>query len=176
MRLKRTVFALCLVAFVSSTAATAQLDLPRPKGWVSDFAKVIDADTQRRLNALCSEVDEKTHAQIAIVTVDSLGGVPARDYALKPFNMWGVGHKEDNRGMLILLAMNDRMSYISVGKGFETLFPNDRAAKIVAGMTPYLRQRKYSEAVLHSASEIASIIARERGVALTTLSSSATTP
>jgi uncharacterized protein len=145
----------------------AQLDFPKPQGFVSDFAKVIDADTQKRLTALCSQLDAKTHAQIAVVTVESLGGTPIGDYARLLFNKWGIGHKDDNRGMLILLSMTDRMSNITVGYGFERLFPNDRVARIVAEMNPDLKQRNYSKAVLHSTGKIAKIIAHEKGVTLT---------
>ena len=170
MNLPRALLAMCIAVFLSPTVAVAQLDLPKPKGWVNDFAKVVDPDTQKHLTALCSELDKKTHAQIAIVTVDSLGGTPIGDYARLLFNKWGIGHKDDNRGVLILLSMTDRMSNITVGYGFEPLFPNDRVAEIVAEMNPYLRQRNYGKAVLHGAGKMASIIAHERGVSLTALS------
>jgi uncharacterized protein len=172
----RGVLLLCIAAFVSPMAAVAQLEFPKPTGWVNDFARVIDTDTQKRLATLCSEVDQKTHAQIAVVTVESAGGTPIGDYARLLFNNWGIGHKEDNRGVLILLSLKDRMSNISVGYGFERLFPNDRVAKIVEGMNPYLRQRNYSKAVLQATGKIASIIAHERGVALTASGSSSPTP
>jgi uncharacterized protein len=83
---------LSIAAFLSPTVVLAELDFPKPKGWVNDFANAIDADKQKRLGALCSEVDEKTHAQIAIVTIDSLGGIPIGDYARLLFNNWGIGH------------------------------------------------------------------------------------
>ena len=74
--------------------------------------------------------------------------------------------------MLILLSMKGRMSNITVGRGFEPLFPNARVSEIVVEMNPYLKQKNYAEALLHSAGEIASFIAHEKGVALTTLESS----
>jgi uncharacterized protein len=147
----------------------AQLEFPRAKGWVNDFGNVIDADAGKRLTALCTEVDRKAHAQIVVVTIDSLGGTPIDDYAYSLFNHWSIGRKGENRGILILLAMSDRKWRIEVGHGLQTLFPNERVAGIGAEMVPELKQKHYSKAVLHVSSEIANIIAGERGVTLTTV-------
>jgi uncharacterized protein len=160
---------LLIAVCLSSPTAKAQLKFPQPKSYVNDFASVIDADAKKRLDSLCAEVDKKTHAQIAVVTIDSLEGTPVGDYARLMFNNWEIGHKDDNRGMLILLAITDHMYYISVGRGFETLFPNKRVAAIGYEMVPSLRKHHYSKAVLHSTDKIAGIIAHEREVTLTTL-------
>jgi uncharacterized membrane protein YgcG len=77
--------------------------------------------------------------------------------------------------MLVLLAIKERMYYISVGRGFEALFPNNRVHVIGSAMIPDLRQRHYSEAVVRSTNEIASIIAQERGITLDALAPKAST-
>ena len=157
---------LLFLTLLTSARSQTQLHFPRPTGWVNDFANVIDGKTNRRLSNLCAEVDHKTNAQIAVVTIDSLEGTPVGDYARLLFNDWGIGHKEDNRGMLILLSVTDRTYFISVGRGFESLFPTDRVAAIGRRMIPDLKQQNYSQAVLHATREIADIIARERKVEL----------
>jgi uncharacterized protein len=175
MFLRRALWlSLLVAAYFSPAAVEAQLEFPKPKGYVNDFANVIDAGAKRRLDALCKEVDEKTHAQIAVVTIDSVEGTPVGDYARLMFNHWGIGYKDDDRGMLILLAITDRTYFISVGRGFEALFPNDRVALIGSDMVPLLRQRHYSKAALLSAGKIAGIIAHERGVTLKTLKAGST--
>jgi len=167
--LARRVFllSLLLVSLLAPAAIGAQLDFPKPKGWVNDFAKVLDDRVRERIKATCVEVDQKTSAQIAVVTIDTTEGTPIGDYTRLLFNEWGIGHKEDNRGMLVLLSIQDHTYYISVGRGFETLFPNDRVYKIGAEMIPDLRKRRYGKAVLHAVNKIANIIAADRGVALT---------
>jgi uncharacterized membrane protein YgcG len=79
-------------------------NFPRPTGYVNDFATVIDAGTKNLPAALCTEVDRKTNAQIAVVTVQTVAGSSIEDYALRLFNDWGIGHKEGSRGLLILLS------------------------------------------------------------------------
>ncbi len=161
---------LLLLPLLASPLASAQLDFPKATGWINDFANVLDVKTKKRLTALCKELDKKTNAQIAVVTIDSIGKTPIGDYARLLFNQWGMGHKEDNRGMLVLLAVKEHMYFISVGRGFEALFPNERAAKIGSAMTPYLQKGLYGAAVSHSVDEIADIIAKDRHVVLTPLS------
>jgi uncharacterized protein len=154
---------LLVLGLLASNSAIAQVEFPQPKGWVSDFADVINAKVKKRLTAVCVELNQTTHAQIAVVTVDSTGGTPIGDYARLLFNKWGIGHKEDNRGILVLLSVKDRSYYISVGRGFEALFPNDRVAAIGAEMVPDLREHRYAKAVLHTVGEIATIISKSAG-------------
>ena len=165
---------IALTATLTAGGGAATPNHPEPRGYVNDFADVIDAQSRDRLNALCTELDQKTHAQVAIVTIESLRGAPLEHYATSLFNKWGIGHKDDNRGILILLALSDHKSRIEIGRGFEALFPNERTAQIVADMVPDLNQRHYSQALLRSARTIATIVAQERGVNLRELDPSST--
>src|SRR5271155_5629985 len=75
-----------------------------PTGYVTDLAGVIAPDTKTQLEALCTEVEQKTGAQIAIVTVHSLDGNTIEDYAADLYKQLGVGDKQSSRGVLLLLA------------------------------------------------------------------------
>lgn len=167
MRRKPVLTGLLLALCWTSAVGQTQLQFPEPKGWVNDFAHVLDAKTVGRLQSLSEEMDAKTHAQIAVVTVDSIPGDSIKSYAIALFNRWGIGHADDKRGVLILLSIPDHSWRIEVGRGFETLFPPKRTAKIGATMTPDLRRAQYSEAVWAAAKQIAQIVADDRGVTLT---------
>jgi TonB family protein len=144
-------------------------EFPQPTGYVDDFANVLNTEAKKQLAALCAELEQKTNAQIAVVTVQTLEGASIEDYAVRLFNEWGIGHKEDNRGLLILLSMEEHKYRIEVGLGFEALFPNDRVAKIGAAMVPDLKQQRYSEALLRCTRTLASIAADEKHIQLYTL-------
>ena len=69
-----------------------------PTNYVNDFAGVLDAATQARLNDLCQQVEQKAHAQIAVVTVKSTGWPDVLSYAVELYQKWGIGAKGKDRG------------------------------------------------------------------------------
>ena len=169
MRRWSVLLVLFLATSVSIPAGETKHEFPEPTGYVNDFATVIDAGTKDQIGRLCTEVDRETHAQIAIVTVRTLSGASIEDYALRLFNEWGIGYKQDNRGLLILLSMTEHKYRIQVGRGFEPLFPNERVAKIGARMIPDLKAKLYSHALLACTRTLASIVAEEKRVQLRSL-------
>jgi uncharacterized protein len=166
---RAALISLLLLGFLAPVTTQEQLEFPQPIGRVSDFANIVGEKAKQHLTGVCVELDQKTHAQIAVVTVDTIGATPIGDYAHLLFNKWGIGHKDDNRGMLILLSEADQTYYIAVGRGFESLFPNERVAGIGAKMIPDLRQRDFDKALIHTVDEVAIIIAKERKVTLKTV-------
>src|SRR5258708_1028306 len=68
-----------------------------PRGYVSDFASVLDKESSDSITRLCSQIENKTGAQIAVVTVRSLDGTTIEKYAASLFNQWGIGPKDQPR-------------------------------------------------------------------------------
>lgn len=97
-------------------------DPGKPTGYVNDFANVIDDSTKDRVTAICKELDQKAHAQIAVVTINTLGGADINPYASALFNRWGIGYKGDNPGILILLALSDRKWRIEIARDSNLYF------------------------------------------------------
>ena len=107
-----------------------------PQGYVTDLAGVVDEETKARIEALCTEVDQKTGAQIAVVTVKSLDDQPIENYAHDLFHAVGIGDKKDNRGLLILLSPSEHQYRIEVGRGLEPVIVDARAGDIGRAMVP----------------------------------------
>src|SRR5579864_7450953 len=97
---------LALIVLAPGVAAE-QIKNLKPQGYVSDFAGVLSAQDKEKLTALCAEVDQKTKAQIAVVTVSSLDGQPVEQFSIDLSTQWGVGPKQQSRGVMILLAPTD---------------------------------------------------------------------
>jgi uncharacterized protein len=156
-----------------SLGAFAQDSLPKtkPAGYVNDFAGVLSQSGRDQLTALCTEVDQKAHAQIAIVTVKSLDGQQIEDYAVNLFKKWGIGPKESDAGILILLAVGDRRNRIEVGYGLEPILPDGKVTSFQREALPYLRDGNYDAALLLMTRRVADVIAQDRGVTLTAKSS-----
>ena len=160
------------VAFLLQPCAWAEkLEQLKPQGYVNDFAGVIDTQVKTQLTTLCTELDRKAHAQIALVTIRTLEGVPTEDFASKLYERWGIGPKSDNRGVLILLAAADHKYRVEVGYGLEPILPDGKVGGFGREMVPLLRQGDYSGALLQLTNEIARVIAADRGVTLGSLTS-----
>jgi uncharacterized protein len=103
---------------------------------------------------LCKGIDKKEHAQIAVVSITSPGGSSIEAFSLELANRWGVGHKEDNRGVLVLLVRDDHKWRIEVGRGLESVLTNEKANKIGFEMVPMLRKGEYGNALLQTVRSI----------------------
>ena len=160
-------FVTVLLCAVSGLPALAEkIEQLKPQGYVSDFAGVLDAGARERIAALCAEVDQKTHAQMAVVTIRSLDGDTAQNFANRLFKQWGVGYKPENRGLLILLAINDRQYWVEVGYGLEPILNDAKIGSFGREVVPRLRQGDYGGALAELTWRIADVIARDRGVSL----------
>src|ERR1019366_1503606 len=160
------VFICTLVAAFSLGSLTARAQMPgeKPKGYVSDFAGVLSGTAQAQLEALATEIDQKAHAQLAVVTVKSLEGKPIEDFSIALATKWGIGNKAKkagdqtaDRGVLLIVAVDDHRDRIEVGYGLEPIIPDGRAGDILRSMTPYLRNGDYDSAVSVGATSIAAI-------------------
>jgi uncharacterized protein len=139
----------------------------KPTGYVNDFAHVIDQSTATQIGDICSQVDQKAHAQIALVTINTLDGNDIESYAVDLFHQWGVGAKSTNRGVLILYAIQDHRARIEVGYGLEPILPDGKVGSFQREAIPLMRSGDYSQALLLVTTRVAGVIADDAGVQLT---------
>jgi uncharacterized protein len=139
----------------------------KPQGYVNDFAGVIDPGTREKLTALCQEVDQKAGAQIAVVTVRSTGGDPIDEFSIDLAQGWGIGPKQKDRGVMILLAVNDHRYRFEVGYGLEGILPDGLVGRFGREAVPLLREGNYGGALMLMTRRVADVIAADRGVQLT---------
>ncbi|MGA7352338.1 MAG: TPM domain-containing protein [Acidobacteriaceae bacterium] len=158
-----------IVALMWATApafSQAVKDLPKPTDYVSDDAHVMSAQAIDQLNHLCGEVDHEAHAQIAVVTIDTLNGESIEQYAVELEEAWKVGPKGSDRGVIVLIAVKDRRRWIETGYGLEGILPDGRVGDIGRQMVPMLRNNDFDGAMTLAVDEISQIIAQDAGVKL----------
>ncbi len=158
-------FVLASVAMCACAEPIAQL---KPTAYVSDFAHVLDPNAAAQMEEICRQIDQKAHAQIAVVTIHSLDGSDIESYAVDLFKKWGIGDKASNRGVLILYAIDDRKSRIEVGYGLEPILPDGKVGSFQREAIPFMRSGNYSQALLLVTSRVADVIAKDAGVQLST--------
>src|SRR5438105_8444330 len=95
---------------VTLCCALLQIAVPPPRGYVNDFAGVLDAASVAHMEAVIAELREKTRGEIAVVTLRDLGDRAASDAAVQIGRQWGVGARgaagdpAKNLGVVILLV------------------------------------------------------------------------
>lgn len=165
---------LALLVLLLPLAAVCQpvSSLPKPTDYVSDFAHVMSPGAIQQIDYLCGEVDHEAHAQIAVVTVKTLDGDDVADYAVHVYQKWGLGAKKgtnQDRGVLILLAVQDRKRFISTGYGLEGILPDALVGRIGRQMVPMLRTNDFDGALELAVGQISQIIASDAGIKLAPL-------
>jgi len=128
-------FALCILS-----SALAQ-EFPKPAGFVNDFAKVIDSATRGKLEELAKDLESKTSAEMAIVTIQTSAPLDPKMYAVKLFEKWGIGKKGKDNGVLMLAAMKERRVEIEVGYGLEGTLTDQFCGQVLDEFViPYFKE------------------------------------
>ena len=154
---------ICIVA-IKNIALAAELPAASAENfYAADFAKMIDSSTKEKILAMGRQLRADYKAQVVVVTIDTLGDSSIEDYANALFRKWGIGDKELNNGVLLLIAKNDRKFRIEVGYGLEGAITDGYAGEILDGMTNYFREENYSEGILQAYSKLTKKIYEEYG-------------
>lgn len=161
-----------LVAVVAITAVTAFAGIPaRPshQRLVNDFANVFTAEQADSLERMLVAFDDTTSNQITIVTVADLEGYAVDDYAIKLGREWGIGTKECNNGVLVLVKPKNSNGggrvTIQVGYGLEGAIPDVYAKRIIDQiMIPYFKENDYFTAVSEACDKLMGLASGEIAV------------
>lgn len=126
---------------------------------VHDFANLLSADERASLESLAREVERETTAQIAVVTVPSLRGQTVDAYAHELFNQWGIGRKDVNNGVLLLVAPTERRMRIEVGYGLEPLLTDGLCGEIRdTQIIPHFKSNDYAGGIIAGTRQLASVL------------------
>ncbi len=164
---------LALLAFLVAGAARGQETLPTLTQPVNDFANVIDPASRAKLEDLSRRLDAATGDAIVVATRQSIAPfADERELAVKWFenNGRGIGDREKDTGVLVLLVPQDRAVWVEVGYGLEGAITDGFSGQMSRQvMAPLFREGRYGEGLVAGVTEIARRIAQERNVTLADL-------
>jgi uncharacterized protein len=146
---------LTLIFLFSALIISAQ-DIPQrpsPERLVNDFAGILDPSLVNNLESVLVAFNDSTSNQILIITVKSLNGYDANQFAFEIGEKWGVGQKKKNNGIVVLIKPkigNERgQAAISVGYGLEAVVPDAIAHRIVDNeMIPHFKENDYNGGIV----------------------------
>ena len=121
-----------LIFVISLLSVSAAANIPEHTGrYANDFANVLTPQTEEYINKTSKSYDEGNGMQIVVATVETLDGSSVEDYANDMFRKWGVGDKDKNNGILILLSTGDRKVRVEVGYGVEGDLNDAKVGRII---------------------------------------------
>ncbi|MCQ6279260.1 YgcG family protein [Bacillus sp. EB600] len=169
MKPKR-VFSFLLVLFTfflcAANVLAENVPIPTPSGdiYVQDFAHILNEAEKTELINLGRSIEDQTTAQVAVLTVPTIGNKTIDQFANEAFRQYGIGNKKENNGVLLVLAMKERKVRIEVGYGLEGRIPDGKAGRILdESATPYLKKQQPNRAVVETYKALTKEVLAEYG-------------
>jgi uncharacterized protein len=138
--------------FFTTAAAEPLSSIPNPRtggSWVTDMPGALRPDTVAQLNSTISEFERTTGGEMAVVVIKSLDGLPIEETAVKLFELWGIGKKSKDNGLLLLWSTGDRRVRVEVGYGLEGVLPDGKTGAILdTYVIPKFKSGEFDEGVL----------------------------
>ncbi|MBE6022618.1 MAG: TPM domain-containing protein [Cellulosilyticum sp.] len=156
---------LCLGIYTS-----AAINYPRQTAYkyLNDYAGVVDTNSASQIISLGRELEQKTGAQMTVVTISSLEGIPIEEYANGLFRNWGIGQANQDNGLLILLAVQDKQWRVEVGRGLEGAIPDVLSHQVMEELTQEAFSKgAYGQGLAQAYSQFGDLVAKEYNVTLT---------
>lgn len=124
---------ICFLLLLTGISAVAQKIPPRPDPpkLVNDFTNTLTSDQKEALERKLYTFDDSTSSQIAVVIIQTLDGSDIADYNVELLRSWGVGNKEHNNGVVLLIAKDDHKLNITTGYGLEGALPDLTCKQII---------------------------------------------
>lgn len=139
---------------------TGQTGVQKPASWINDFEHIIDNNSIDTLTFLVNDFEEKTAVTIAVVTTATFSPFNSiEEYSEDLGNKWGIGLKEINNGMMVVVSATQRKVRIFTGLGMDQLLSDQAGIKIVnEQMLPDFKQGNYSSGIIKGVKEIRRVL------------------
>lgn len=153
-----------LMSMLTGCAASEKIPIPTVEKdvYIYDEDDIIDDDVEKELNKMLVELEEKTDAEFAIVSVESLLDRSIEDYANNLFNTLGIGKKGKDNGVLLLFSRSDEKVRLEIGRGLEGCLNDAKCGRILDNyFVPYRENDEYTKATEMTVKAVLNVIAEE---------------
>jgi len=162
--LLRPVLLVCCMAmlawtFAAPTAFAADPEFPQLTGRVVDGANLLTAADEAGMTADLEALEAKSSDQFVVVTLPSLQGLEIEEFGYRLGRYWGIGQKNKDNGVLLIVAPKERKVRIEVGRGLEPLL-TDALTKLIIenGILPRFRSGDFPAGIKAGVSDIIAVL------------------
>jgi uncharacterized protein len=127
---------LTILVLLLAVGVLADPPLPEANGFINDQASLLSSEEIGRLETKARQYRDKSGHEIAILIIESLEGRPIEDYAYYVFQKWGIGSRQNDNGVLFLIALSDRKARVEVGYGLEAALTDLECGRLVNKRSP----------------------------------------
>ena len=150
---------LLFTAFFSTSIGFAQTSFPDHSNiYVNDYANLLDDKAKQRIQNHLEELFQQKLIQMTVVTISSVNDYASdsslESFATQLFNYWGIGDRNRNDGVLILVARNDRKMRIELGFGYEKAWDAKMKRVIDNVFIPRFKKNNYQEGIEKGVEEV----------------------
>jgi uncharacterized protein len=135
----------------------ASLRQQENRGWIHDRADLLDWPTEFHLSRRINKLVGRTSAELAIATLPKIEpGQSLRAFGLKLFNAWGIGSRNANNGVLVVVSKTDRRIEIITGTGLGDVLPDAEVSRLIQqSIAPAFQQQQYAAGMTQAVNAIA---------------------
>jgi len=152
---------LLFIFLVASPAFSAQMrGYPYPVDeYVNDYAGVMNPQDAKAIHQKFRDLESRTGIEAVVVTINDFndyitGDTSVETFAKSLFNVWGVGNKKENDGILIVVAVKARECYIKMGDGYDNKYDSVMKEIIEQKMIPHFKANNFSRGIYEGVSGV----------------------
>lgn len=179
MKKKRTIsYVLVLIVIVSLmsllTGCTTSEKIPIPtvedNVYIYDEDNIIDDNVEKSLNKMLVDLEEKTGAEFAVISIESLLNKSIEEYANNLFNTLGIGKKGKDNGVLLIISRSDTRVRLEIGRGLEGCLNDSKCGRILDDyFVPYRESDEYTKATELTVKAVLYVLSEEYDITITGL-------
>ena len=159
MKTKILFLAFLFLLIFPANSFAAIPNLPTLQKYVNDYAGILSSSDVSSINNLAAQIESNSTVQVAVLVVNSTQPYDIESYANQVFRANGIGQKQNDNGLLIVVAVDDRKYRIEVGYGLEGLINDAKAGDIASFcFVDNFRNNQYGEGILCAVQDIGNIV------------------
>jgi len=154
--MKKLLFLLILISLISVNAQEFPNYYDK---YVNDFAHLFSDNQTNELRTVLNNVDKNTTAEVVVVTLQTTSPLTPSDYRTKLFNLWHIGKKDKDNGLLILYSVQENRIEVETGYGLEGILPDSKLGRLLdENYVPYRDKNQVPQGIILFTEEVAKVI------------------